>query len=483
MIPARKWIRRLRAVVPCALLLVSGTAAGAAQDWRWVSDDEGYQLTLQHCFGCHGVVFTGGRAPGLLTDTWNHMSSLEDMPRIIRDGIPTAGMPAFGAELSEEQIRSMARFIGLLVREGEHLAERAREQLEDPLRETEQHDFRVEPVVDGLRIPWSFAFLPDGGMLVAERVGALRFVRDGVLSAPIAGTPPVWARQDGGLLALALDPDFADNGWIYLSFAAPGERFATSMTRLVRGRVRGATWVDQETVWSAPQAWFSESHMHYGTRLLFADGYLWFSVGDRGDRDAPQDLGSPLGKIHRIRPNGEIPDDNPFVGDPQRFPSIWTYGHRNPQGLAMSSRGGLWASEHGPSGGDELNRIRGGHNYGWPLATGGREHDGRLISEVRSLPGMDDPVVYWGPEMAPSAIAFYEAERFPRWRNHLLVGFLASQELRRVELEGDRVIHQEVLFKGLGRVRDIQVGPDGLVYVALERHGNHGGIIRLAPVR
>lgn len=464
-------------------LLTSTVAHGGADDWRWVSDDEGYQLTLQHCFGCHGVVFTGARAPNLLTDSWHHMRDLDDMQRIIREGIPAAGMPAFGESLSDEQIGSISSFIAMLIEEGRRSSESALEQLDFGIRRTALHDFMIEPVVNGLRTPWSFAFLPDGRMIIAERGGALRFAQNGQLSGPVDGTPEVWERQDGGLLALALDPDYAANGWIYLSYSDAGQSFPASMLKIVRGRVRAQAWVDEEPVWSAPQSVYSDSNMHYGTRLLMANGYLYFSVGDRGNRETPQDLASPLGKIHRIFPDGGIPDDNPFAGQRGFLASIWSYGHRNVQGLALSQNGELWASEHGPNGGDELNRIGRGLNYGWPLATGGTEYNGETISEFRSLPGMEDPVAYWGPGMAPSAIAFCDTDRFPRWKNQLLVGSLASQEVRRVELIDGRVADQEVLLTGLGRVRDIKTGPDGLIYLALERFSDKGGIVRIAPVR
>jgi glucose/arabinose dehydrogenase len=471
----------LLTIIGAATLFVPQSAHAAADDWSWVSDEEGYQLTLQHCFNCHGVVFTGARAPNILTDRWNHMETLDDMPRIIRDGIPSAGMPAFGEILTETQITAIADFISLLVNESAQSTVMALSRLEEGAYQTQLHHFMIEPVVDGLRTPWSFAFLPDGRMIIAERGGALRLAQDGRLSGPVAGTPAVWERQDGGLFALALDPDYQTNGWIYLSFADPGETFPTSMTKIVRGRLRDLAWVDEETVWAVSQDWYGESNMHYGTRLLFNGGFLYFPVGDRGDRSTPQDLASPLGKIHRVLPDGGIPPDNPFADDPGHCASVWTYGHRNPQGLAISPEGELWSSEHGPSGGDELNLILRGHNYGWPLATAGTEYSGAAISEFRSRPGMDDPLLYWGPQMAPSAIAFYRADPFPKWKDQLLVGSLASQELRRVVLENGQAVEEEVLFNGLGRIRDIQTGPDGLIYVALERHGDQGGIVRLRP--
>jgi aldose sugar dehydrogenase len=324
-------------------------------------------------------------------------------------------------------------------------------------------------------------FLPDGRMLVSERPGGLRFLTPG--QAPgesVRGLPSVWVHQDGGLLDIALHPDYAKNGWIYLAYAAPGPG-ASSMTTIVRGRVRGGQWMDQEYVYRPPADAFGTTNEHYGIRLLFdREGHLLYSIGERGRRDDAQDLSRPGGKIHRVRDDGSPLPDNPFASRPGALPTIWTLGHRNPQGLAFDPRTGeLWSSEHGPRGGDELNRIRRGLNYGWPLVSFGIDYDGRPISPLTERADLESPVVQWTPSIAVCGIAFYTGDRFPAWKGNLFVGGLVGKQLRRLVIEGDRVTHQELLFRGLGRVRSVVDGPDGYLYVALNQPGK---IVRLVPV-
>ena len=277
---------------------------------------------------------------------------------------------------------------------------------------------------------------------------------------------------------MIVHPDFARNGWIYLAYCEPNGRPDTAMTVVVRGRIRDGRWVDAQEIFRAAAQDYFESIVHYGCRFLFdTERHLFFTIGDRGRPEAAQDLASPLGKIHRVNDDGSIPTDNPFVGRKGVWPSIYSYGHRHPQGLEFHPvTGKLWATEHGPTGGDELNRVEPAHNYGWPLASDGTER-GREFA--RSLPGMDSPVVSWTPTIAPAAITFCSSERYPAWRNHLFVACLGGEQLRRIETEGDRVVHQEVLFKHLGRVRDVAVGPDGLLYLVMN---NPGRIARLVPV-
>jgi len=454
----------------------------AASSWSWLWDDPNFLLSQQHCESCHGIVFSGARAPDLWRGEWRFAQSPDDVARIIADGLPNADMPAFKGMLSEAQIVGLAGFMNLILNELPAKEMQTEQEVADTEpRQTFVATFALETVVEGLATPWSFAFLPDGSIILTEKAGELRLLQDGVLSEPVRGTPAVAYRQDAGLLALALHPDFAENGWIYLAFADPGEDPDTSTTRLVRGRIRDHNWVDQETIWRAPPELYRPDNSHFGTRLLFDGDFLYFSIGDRGRREDAQDLASPYGKIHRLRADGSLPADNPFVQTPGALASIWSYGHRNVQGLARAPDGALWASEHGPRGGDELNRIVAGGNYGWPLATWGLEFSGERISDAVSLPGMVDPELVWQEAIAPAAIDFYDGERFPAWRGSLMVTSLAAKELRRVEIQGDRVVGQEVLLSGVGRIRDVQVGPDGYPYIAVERRGNTGYILRLVP--
>lgn len=287
-------------------------------------------------------------------------------------------------------------------------------------------------------------------------------------------------QQDGGLLDLALHPRFADNGWIYLAFSVTGPAVGSSSTRIIRGTLRGNALVDQITIFRPADELYWSNNSHYGARLVFdRSERLFYSIGDRGHMGDAQDLASPYGKLHRVDADGRVPGDNPFVGRADAVASIWSYGHRNQQGLAIDPRTGeLWATEHGPRGGDELNLVRKAGNYGWPVITYGMNDNGTPITDRTEQAGLEQPVVHWTPSIAVSAIAFYTGDRFPRWTGNLLVAGLGGQQLRRLDIRDGRVTHQELLLRGHGRVRDVQVGPDGLIYVALN---NPGRIVRLAP--
>lgn len=355
----------------------------------------------------------------------------------------------------------------------------------DEAFETESGFIQVTTVVDGLTNPWALEFLPDGGMLVTEREGALRHVSaDGELSEPISGVPEVDARGQGGLLDVTLDPNFAENRMIYLSYAEAGE--GGNGTAVARGVLSedGATLGEVEVIFQQqPKV---DSTKHFGSRLVFdADGFLFVALGERSDaefRDQAQDLGSHLGKIVRINPDGSVPDDNPFVGQDDALPEIYAYGVRNVQAAAIHPETGvLWEIEHGPRGGDELNIVQPGGNYGWPLVTHGVEYSGDTIGEgVASAEGMIDPVHEWTPVIAPSGMIFYGGEAFSGWQGNLFVGGLASTALVRLEVTEDGVTHEERLLESLGlRIRDVAEGPDGAIYVATDEAA--GEILRIAP--
>jgi len=463
----------------CALMFACSCGAAG-----WPFDEQAYAVATQYCTSCHGEGFVGARAPALSRGSLRHAQTRDEIEEVIKNGIVANGMPAFKGALSDEQIASLANLITTIRDFFETQAQQSIASFENKVFESELEKFSVEIVANGLEVPWSFAFLPDGRILVAERPGNLRFVSKDSVSEPVAGFPEVWARQDGGLMGLALHPNYKRNGWIYVSYSEPGSELGTSMTRVVRGRIKDGRWVDQEDVWAPTPADYIESNIHFGSRLLFVDGKLMFSIGDRGQRDAAQLTSNPFGKIFRVNDDGSTPNDNPFAQQDGALGAIWSYGHRNPQGLARDPRTGfLWSTEHGPRGGDELNLIKKGANYGWPVVTHGVDDDGSIISNETSRPGMEDPAAYWTPSISPSVIAFYTGKRFPRWRNHMLLGSLTSQELRRVEIKGDRAVKQEVLIANFGRIRDIHTGPDGYIYVAIERYGKMGQIVRLVPAK
>ena len=342
---------------------------------------------------------------------------------------------------------------------------------------------RVVEVAGGLEHPWALAFLPDGRMLVTERPGRLRLVGpDGKVSAPLGGVPPVHAQGQGGLLDVALDPRFAQNRLVYLSYAEPGEG-ATASTAVARGRLGDGGLEDVEVIYrQVPKV---ESRGHYGSRLVFgADGLLFVTQGERmAFREQAQDLGSGLGKIVRIHPDGKVPEDNPFVGRTGARPETWSYGHRNVQAAALHPETGqLWTVEHGARGGDEVNLPRAGRNYGWPVITYGVDYSGAKIGEGTAKSGMEQPVYWWDPVIAPSGATFYTGGAYPGWKGSLLVGSLTPGALVRLTLDGERVVGEERYLEERGeRIRDVQQGPDGLVYLVTD-HAK-GRILRLLPPR
>lgn len=350
----------------------------------------------------------------------------------------------------------------------------------DRVLQSETGPLRVTEVAHGLDTPWALAFLPDGRLLVTERPGRMRLVaRDGSLSAPIAGVPPVHARGQGGLLDVALSPDFGTDRTIVFSFAEPtagGARTAVARARLDLERLR----LEDVKVIFAQNEDPSGSH-HWGSRLVFdRAGNLFVTLGDRfHSRDRVQALDSHIGKVVRIRPDGSVPADNPFVEREGARPEVWSYGHRNVQGAALHPvTGELWAHEHGPQGGDELTRVLPGRNYGWPDITYGREYViGTKIGEGTTRPDVEPPVTQWTPSIAPSGMSFYTGDVFPRWKGNLFVGALKFQLIARLVLDGDKVVHEERIELG-HRVRDVREGPDGRLWL-LDESG--GRVLRIDP--
>jgi len=348
---------------------------------------------------------------------------------------------------------------------------------------SEQHAFRVRVVASGLHYPWGMAFLPNGDLLVTEKErGRLRLITGGKLdSRPIVGLPDnIYFGGQGGLLDVAVHPDFARNRLVYVSYSGGGPGGAG--TEVARGQLRGDQLHDLETIFKvAPK---TRGRAHYGSRLAFAaDGSLFITTGDRYHRlhDA-QDPSNHLGTVLRVNDDGSVPADNPFAARNDVKPEIYSYGHRNGQGLAVRPADqSMWMHEHGPRGGDEVNKLeQPGANYGWPAITYGIDYSGAIISDQTHAPGMQQPVVFWSPSIAPSGMAFYDGGRFPQWKGDLFVGALKLRHLRRLEMRGDEVVAQEVLLGGVARIRDVKSGPDGYLYLITDER--RGRVLRLEPV-
>ena len=538
-------------------------------------------LFASSCAGCHGTGLEGGRAKSLFNKEW--LGTVDDarLTNAIKNGVPNTEMVSWSANLTDDQIWQMVTYI----RQATATANPRPPYNDAPdglVIKSEKQTFKVEVLTSDLYTPWGLAFLPDGRLLVTERKGAIRILdKNNVLSAPVKNTPVPHVQQDGGFLDIEVHPNYAQNGWIYLSYSEPQPGYAAqmaavatlqgkvgsqvtastsartallaatfaetrndaairqsvdalaaadltlalaradafaaiqagtaklsaaqlpgfitaatatgaagqppSMTVWVRGKINANNeWTNQETIKRFAENLYTTSGTHFGSRFLFdTAGHLYFTIGERGQMTNAQDLSIPLGKVHRINDDGSIPSDNPFVNTPGAVPSIWTYGHRNPEGLAWEpGTGALWESEHGPTNGDEVNLLIKGHNYGWGVVSKGSQGGITLTS----APGMDDPIVYYTPTLAPAGMTFYTGDRYPAWRNtSLFVGGLAGQRLMRLEVANGKVTHQEEVFNTFGRVRDIIQGPDGLLYIAVAAPGaslpadTPGKIIRLLP--
>ena len=346
-------------------------------------------------------------------------------------------------------------------------------------------NLKVDTVATGLKMPWATAFLPGGDMLVTERTDKkLRLVKNGVLDPKeITGLPEIFTKGQGGLLDVALHPDYKSNGWIYISYSSPkaeGEEGddGGANTALLRAKLKDHALTDIQYLFKAiPNV---KANVHFGGRIVFdKKGYVFLSLGERGQKENSQNLSKDQGKVVRLHEDGKIPTDNPFVKTTGAGPEIWTYGHRNPQGMTIHpTTGAIWEHEHGPQGGDELNVVEKGKNYGWPLITFGIDYDNSIISKDTARAGLEQPAIYWRPSIAPCGMTFVSSPQFKDWNGDLIVGSLKFMQLQHLTIKGNKVTAREVIFQGIGRVRDVRQGPDGNIYVVLE---NSGKIVRISP--
>ncbi len=455
----------------------------SAQNTTNLSVEGVYQ---NYCASCHGSNFEGGLGGSLIDGKWKHGERDAEIYKIIKNGIADKGMIPYGNILSDDQLRSLVVYIREL--ENSEAYRNIEYPSPDPneVTETQYHSYKVEILTEGLNTPWSLAFLPDGRKLVTERLGPLRIidVENNLLDQSVENTPSViFDGPEGGMMDIALHPDYENNGWIYLAFAdgwREENNKSWSQTTIVRGRLKDNRWVDQQWIYKPDKSFYMQSGAHYGTRMAFADGYIYFIIGERGTMGDAQNLSRPNGKIMRLAEDGSIPTDNPFIDDATKLDEIWSFGHRNPQGLVIDNQNQkLYSTEHGARGGDEFNLILKGKNYGWPVITHGINYNGQPITALTRKEGMEQPIIHWTPSIAPCGLTQYTGSAFPLWDGDFLVGSLKAQELRRLRLENGQVIEQEVILKGLGRIRDVRTGPDGLIYILTD---DVSRMIRLVPV-
>lgn len=460
------------------------------------------------CSSCHGTDLSGGRGPSLFSPALLAERTDEQLHATILAGIPASGMPSFKGQLDDGQIGRLLAY--LRIRSGQ-LAE-AGPAVKDPtdlIIKSKKQKVRIDVVATGIDTPWGEAFLPDGRLLVTERPGKIRIVdprKKGSVPQTVTGTPTPWVRQDGGFFDIAVAGD-RKNPWVYLSYAEvlpgydkplpgpgpttkDGPQLPPAMTRIVRGKINAqGQWTDQQDIFRAPPSMYTPSIIHYGSRFLVdGKGHIFYTLGERGDMTHSQRLDSPLGKIHRVNLDGSAPADNPFVNTPGAIKTIWTIGNRNAEGLSYDPRTGLlWGSDNGPTGGDEINIIEKGHNYGWGVVSMGLQPGITL----QHKDGMDDPVRYYTPAIAPSGIVFNSGKKYPGWTNNLFLTALTGQKLIRYEIQGRQIKDEEILWDQYGRTRDVIMGPDGLLYILLQNAtgarmstgaSTPGMVLRLMPV-
>jgi glucose/arabinose dehydrogenase len=446
------------------------------------------QRYAELCANCHGKNLEGAQGPSLLKDTWVHGGDDESIAKSIRSGFPEKGMPPWGAALPEKDVRAMVIFIHEMRAENERGHIQFIRPVESLTAKSELHTFQLHTWIGNVNEPWSLAFLSGGKAVFGEKRGKLWLTQDGkVVGDEIKAVPTVDTAGQAGLFDVVPHPKYAENGWLYLAFADPRQRGAekVSLTKLIRGKIKDGALVEQQTIFEAPlDVYPSAGGVHFGGRIAFdRAGYLFFTIGERGTGPNAQNLAVPMGKVHRIFDDGRIPDDNPFAKQTNVDRTIWSYGHRNPQGLAYNSvTGQLFDVEHGPRGGDEVNLVRPGLNYGWPIITYGMDYNGQPMptSVGTEKEGMEQPLKYWVPSIAPCGSNFYTGKLFPKWQNQLFVAALGSKELHRVEINGGKAVADEVVLKGASeddRMREVIGGPDGALYVLFRNR-----IARISPV-
>ncbi len=454
------------------LLLVGSLSIMSLRTQKSAEDAPAEKTYTQYCASCHGE-----KVEAFVDRKWKHGNSKAEILASISKGYPELGMPTWKETISAKEIEKLADLIveNLAGVEQYKFANKPTSNV----FQSEGMQVSLDTIATGFDSPWGFAQLPNLDYLVSDRAGKLYLVDQKKQKTVISGTPEVMSKGQGGLLDVILHPQFATNGWVYMSyskFKTEGGKTLTS-TAIVRGKIKNNAWVESQEIFEALP--YTQTFHHYGSRLAFdKKGMLFFSVGERGmEKVFPQSLDNDNGKIHRLFDDGRIPKDNPYAGS--AHPSVYSYGQRNPQGLTLNpSTGAIWETEHGPRGGDEINIIQAGKNYGWPTITYGINYDGKPISAISKKEGMEQPISYWIPSIAPSGLAFIDSNKYPAWKGNLMVGSLRFNYLNRCVIKDNKVIKQEKVLVNLGRMRNVKMGVDGYLYVATE---NPGMVFRVRP--
>ncbi len=470
-------------IQPTLFLLFLLTAFFGCQDEPVTDEQHGAEIYGMYCAGCHGSQLEGGSATTLIKTDWKYGRALNTMTKNVRFGIPGTEMAAWDKVLSLEEVNDVLAYII----QSQSISPSEERSIPD-LLETALYDITVEELAtEGMGTPWGIEFVSDSLALISEREGGLRWIVNGKLDpVSISGLPETYRPESAmGFMDIALDPDYLQNGWIYLAYTFTEDSIKTldarGMTEIVRGRIEDHQWIDMEILFEAPDSLRIQQGNRFGSRLMFdQEGYLYFTIGDMHHAEHSQSLEHISGKVYRIHPDGRIPEDNPFPDLEGVLAGIYSLGNRNVQGIVQDPiHGTVWMTEHGPMGGDELNILKKGANYGWPAITYGIDYSGDTVSQFVEREGMEQPITYWTPSIAVCPLEYCEGRLFSEWSGNLFVGALAYEEVRRLVMDGQKVIDQEVILKGVGRVRDIKFSPKGHMYVLLNGPNK---ILRLKPV-
>ena len=429
-----------------------------------------------YCGGCHGE-----KMDAFVDRSWKHGSTRQDLYTAIKKGYADEGMPDFDITFTDEETYELADYI-LTGIENRKRYDFKKDTVKENFFVSKDIDIRLDTIVKISSVGWGMKFLPNGDMLYTEKSGKLFRVTTDKIKQEISGVPEVQFAQQGGLMDIELHPQFSKNKVLYISYSAikKGAGKPLSTTAIMRAVLKDNTLTEQQIIFEALP--YLTASIHYGCRLKFdRDGFLYFTVGDRSNyKEHPQSISNPFGKVHRIHDDGSIPADNPFVNTPGAVKSIYTYGNRNPQGLDMQPETGImWQDEHGPRGGDELNIIKKGLNYGWPVISYGIDYNNKIITTKTKMDGMEQPELYWIPSIGPGGMCFVKGDVYPAWKGDLMASSMRFGYINRCIMKGTKIIGQEMLIKNMGRIRDIQQAPDGYLYISVER----GYIFRLVPVK